>query len=209
MFFVIMYLIFVLPITILYPTKVIHKKRIKKCGRVIVTSNHYSNLDPIIYDVKFTTKFRFMGKVELFKNWLSSAFFKGMGVYPVDREKVTPSVYKKTLKLLEKNKKVFIFPEGTRNKSGSEEMAGIKSGVITFASKGEARILPMLMYRPPKIFRKNYIIVGEPFELEAENTKRLTKEELQHNLERYENALSKLREEIDEFVLSKKSKKNK
>lgn len=205
--FAFLFAILYLPITIFYPTKVLHKNRMPKKNKAILTSNHYTNLDPIIYDAKFVRRYRYMAKIELFKNKLFAFVMRCIGAFPVDRGKITPSVFKKTIGLLNKNKKVFIFPEGTRNKSGSEEMGDVKSGIITFASKGEADIIPMLLYRPPKMFRKNYIIVGEPFKLQAENTKKLSKEEMQLNLERYEKVLADLRVELDEFVESKKKKK--
>ncbi len=209
MLFVLAFIILYLPLTIIYPTKVIGKKNLPKKKRCIATSNHYTNIDPILYDIKLVKKFHFLAKVELFKNKLLGWFLKKCGGIPVDRENVSPSSFKETISQLKKNRQVFIFPEGTRNKAGTEQMADAKAGVITFASKGEADIIPMLLYRPPKAFRKNYIIIGEPFKLESENTKRLSKEEMQHNLERYEETIKKLRIELDEFVESKKKKKSK
>ena len=44
-------------------------------------------------------------------------------------------------------------------------------------------VLPVVIYRKPKFFRKNYMIVGEPFKVVGENPKRLTKEEIE--TERY------------------------
>ena len=206
MVFVIMFAICFLPVSILYPTWVIHKDRLDKKKKAIVASNHYSNLDPIIYNFRFWTKFRFMGKKELFKTKLGAWFFTKLGSFPVDRNQITPSVYKKTLAELNDNKQVFIFPEGTRNKSGSEEMGDAKAGIITFASKGDCEIVPMLLYRKPKLFRKNYIIVGEPFKVEGENPKRLTPEEMELNIEKYKNAMDALRLDLDEFVSRKKCK---
>ena len=208
MVFVIMFAICYLPVSILFPTFVIHKKRLNKKKKAIVASNHYSNLDPIIYNFRFWAKFRFMGKKELFNNKFSAWFFKQLGSFPVDRNQITPSVYKKTLAELNNDKQVFIFPEGTRNKTGSEEMGDAKAGIITFASKGDCEIVPMLLYRKPKLFRKNYIIVGEPFKVEGENPKRLTPEEMEKNLQRYKEVMDSLRAELDERV-SKKKKRNK
>ncbi len=207
MLFIILFAIIYLPLIILYPTKVIYKEKMPKEGKMIVTSNHYSNLDPLIYDAKFVTKFRYMAKIELFRTKFKAFVMRGIGGYPVDRENVSPSVFKTTLELLSKNKKVFIFPEGTRNKDGTEKMADAKAGAILFASKSGADIIPMLMYRPPKIFRKNYIIVGNPFKVEGADPKKLTKEELASNLERYEKILVSLREKLDEKVDKKYSKK--
>ena len=207
MVFVILFAICYLPTVLLFPTKVIHKDRLDKKKKAIVASNHYSNVDPLLYNFKFFTKFRFMGKIELFKNKFSAWFFRQIGSFPVDRKQITPSVYKKVISELNNNKQVFIFPEGTRNKSGSEEMGDAKAGIITFASKGDAEIVPMLLYRKPKLFRRNYIIVGNPFKVEGENPKRLTPEEMEKNLERYKEAMDGLRAELDEMVNKKKKKK--
>lgn len=209
MFFWLMFVICYLPIVILYPTKVIHKKRLDKKKKAILASNHYSNMDPILYNIKFGAQFRFMAKKELFDSKFLGWVLKQFAAFPVDRNQITPSVYKKTLAELNNNKQVFIFPEGTRNKSGSEEMGNAKAGIITFASKGDCEIVPMLIYRKPKIFRKNYIIVGEPFKVEGENPKRLSAEEMDKNLEKYVQVTEALRAELDELVNKKKKNKKK
>lgn len=207
--FYLLYLLSIIPFSLFVPTKVLHKERIKSSKRKIITSNHYTNADCLIYDFKFARKFRYMAKIELFKNKLFGLFLKYLGAIPVHRNNFSPKEYKQTLKLIKSNKPVFIFPEGTRNKSGSEDMLDVKSGVITFASRGEADIIPMVMYRPPKLFRKNYILVGEPFKIIAENPKRLTKDELRLNLEKYEQVMQDLRKELDDYVIIKKHKKSK
>ena len=208
MLFYIAFAILYIPMVILFPTKVIHKERMPKRGnKCIATSNHYTNVDPILYNKLFVRKFRFMAKKELFNTKFKSFILRGIGAFPVDRENITPSVFKKTIGELNQNHQVFIFPEGTRNKEGSEQMGDAKIGVITFASKGDAEIVPMLIYSKPKVFRKNYVIVGEPFKVVGENPKRLTKEEAEENLKIYTQKMEDLRKEIDEFVNSKKRKK--
>lgn len=206
MVFVLAIIILFLPISIFYPTKILHKERMPKHKKCIATSNHYSNTDPILFDVKFGRKFYFLAKVELFKSKFSNWILRRLGGIPVDREKVSPRTFKETLSALNKNKQVFIFPEGTRNKNEDEKLGDVKTGVITFASKGECEIIPMILYRKPKAFRKNYIIVGEPFKIEGENPKRLTKEELEANVQRYTLVMEQLRKEVDDYVASKKKK---
>ena len=209
MLFVILFAILYLPISILYPTWVIHKNRLPRKKKLIATSNHYSNLDALIYNFRFFRKFRFLAKQELFKNKFLSWFFHGIAAVPVDRKQITPSMYKNIMGELNKGRQLFIFPEGTRNKEGTEEMGDTKSGVITFASKGDVEIYPMLMWRMPKLFRKNYIIVGEPFKVVGENPKRLTPEEVQNNLDIYAQKMVDLRKELDDFLASKKKGKKK
>ena len=208
MFYYLALIVLYLPILLLYPTKVIHKKRLPK-GKVIATSNHYSLVDPLIQIVKFNRHFRYVGKKELFKNKFLALIMKWLGVICVDRESMSPSTYKEIMNNLKKNRSIFIYPEGTRNKSGDENLGDVKNGIITFASKGECEIVPMIIYRKPKLFRKNYIIVGEPIKIEGENPKRLTKEEQEANLARYVDAMNNLRKELDDYVDSKKLKKNK
>lgn len=208
MLFVIAFAILFIPIRLFFPTKIIHKERLPKKEKVIVTCNHYSNLDPVICDIFFGKKFIYMAKVELYKNKFLGWFLKRIGSFPVDRQNITPSTFKQTMFHLGKKHKVFIFPEGTRNKEGTEELGDVKAGVITFASKGEAKIVPMVMYQKPRAFHKNYIIVGEPIAIVGQNPKRLSKEEVEQNLNTYTSAMNNLRQELDEYVLSKRKVKS-
>lgn len=208
MFFVLGFIILFLPIVLFCPTKFLHKENLPKRGtKAILTSNHFSLLDPILYDIFFFRKFRIIGKKELFKNKIAAFFLKDFGAIPVDREQMTPSTYKETMTQLKKNRQILIFPEGTRNKSGTNELQEIKSGFLLFASRGETAITPMVMYRKPKLFRKNYIIIGKPFELIGENPKRLSKEELEENLQRYLKVMAELKAEVTDYVESKKKGK--
>lgn len=208
MIFIIAYVIMFLPVVLLFPTKVINKEKLPKRGnKAILTSNHYSNWDPVMYGIFTCRKFRYMTKKELFENKFVSFFAKSLGGFPVDRENMSPSTFKTVMTELKQNHQIFIFPEGTRNKSGSKDLLEIKSGFLTLASKGECAITPMLMYRRPKVFRKNYIIVGDKFELVGENPKRLTKEELDDNFQRYLNVLADLRKEMDNIVEGKNKHK--
>ena len=207
MLFVIGFILFFIPITLLFPTKIIHKENLpKRKTKAIVTSNHYSNWDTVVYAIRLKRKFRFLAKQELFKNKFVGLILKNLGGIPIDREKLTPAAFKETMKQLKLNRQLFIYPEGTRNKSGSKQLLEIKSGIITFASKGGVDITPMLLYQKPKVFRKNYIIIGKPFKLEGENISRLSKEETDANLERYLKCMRELREELEEYVARKKKR---
>lgn len=208
MFFVIALAILYIPLLILYPTKVIHKERFNKKKKYVIASNHFSNADSLVYISRFLKKFRFLGKKELFKTKFTAWIMRHLGVIAVDRKSVAPSTFKEILTALNKNEQIFIYPEGTRNKAGEGDMQEAKDGMIVFASKGSAEILPMLIYKKPKVFRKNYIIVGEPIEIKGENPKRLTKEEIEENLQVYTDKMAALRIELDE-IINKKKRKNK
>lgn len=192
----------------LYPTKVIGKKNLPKKKGYVLTCNHYSNMDCIMLDLCLVKKIRFLAKKELFKNKFVSFLLKKFGGFPINREKPELSAFKFALDVLKKDKILGIFPEGTRNKT-EEAMKDLKQGAITFASRGNAEIVPVVLYRKPKAFRKNYIIIGEPLKIEGENPSRLTKEEIEENATRLYNAMQKLRSDMDAKLEAKKKRKKK
>lgn len=192
----------------LYPTKVIGKKNLPQKGGYVLTCNHYSNMDCIMLDLCLVKKIRFLAKKELFKSKFASFVLKKFGAFPINREKPELSAFKFALDVLKKDKILGIFPEGTRNKT-EEDMKDLKQGAITFASRGNSEIVPVVLYRKPKALRKNYIIIGEPLKIEGENPSRLTKEEIETNANRLYNAMQQLRLDMDIKLEAKKARKKK
>ena len=80
------------------------------------------------------------------------------------------------MKVLKEGKKLVIFPEGTRNKTG-EELQELKSGAGLIAVRTKTPVVPVMFLKHPKIFRRSYMIVGKPFELKEFYDKKLTKED--------------------------------
>ena len=83
----------------------------------------------------------------------------------------------------------------------------LKNGAIVFASKGESQIVPVVIYKKPKVFRRNYILIGEPIDVIGEDKRRLTREEQELNVQNLVRAMSQLREDIDAKLAQKKKKK--
>lgn len=151
--------------SLLYPTKIIGRENIPE-GKAIIVSNHYSNADaPIMITRVFKKGIHFLAKKELFDSKFKRWFVTKMGGIEIDRENPSASSMKEIFDLINDNQKIFIFPEGTRNKSGSEEMLPLKYGSSMFSIKTKTPILPMIFIKKPKLFRKNYLIIGKPFEL--------------------------------------------
>lgn len=209
MFFAICYFLAWLPLMILFPTKVIGKKNIKKKTPYVLTCNHFSNADPVILDLYLVRKLRFLAKKELFEKKFNGWILRQFGGFPINRDKPEISAFKYSLNVLKENKILAIFPEGTRNKDLSNEgLQQLKNGAIVFASKGGAQLLPVVIYKRAKVFRRNYILIGEPIDIVAEDTKRLTKEEIDLNTRRLVDAMNKLRSDMDEKLNSKRKKRN-
>lgn len=154
-------------VKLLWPTKIINKDNINLLtDGGIVVCNHYSTPDTLILvEGLFKKEINFLAKADLFKNKLSAKFLSSVGVIPVKREEPDLSAYRTSINVLNAGKVLLVYPEGTRNKEGTQEMGELKHGVASFALKTDKPILPVLFYRKHKVFKRNYLIVGMPFYL--------------------------------------------
>ncbi len=152
---------------LVWPTKVIGAENAKKVKGALFTCNHYSKMDSMIpYFVLFKKEAHALAKYELFINPVAGWFLHRMGAIPVRRGEADIESVKQVLRVLKDGKQLLIFPEGTRNKEGTQHMAEFKTGTARFAIKAKVPVVPMIYYQSPKAFRKNWLYVGEPFLLE-------------------------------------------
>lgn len=163
MFYFIAYILTFLPLRFLFPTKVLGKKNLVKKGRVILCCNHQSNSDLLILGTYLRRKYKYMAKESLFQKKFFAGIIKSLGAYPVKRGTTDIVAIKKTLTYLKNDEAVCIFPEGARLKSS--ETNEMKNGVIVFALKTKSPIQPAFILKKPKAFKRNILIVGEPFNL--------------------------------------------
>ena len=167
-----------MPVRMVYPTKIIGKKNIPD-GACILSSNHTSNMDAVIFALKTWEKKYYLAKKELFKNKILGFFLKKLGAIKIDREASDVTAFKNCLKVLKEGKKLVIFPEGTRVKNDNMELGEVKHGVAMFAIKAKVPIVPIFISKKPKPFRRNKIFIGEPFTLEEFYGKKLDNLELE------------------------------
>ena len=150
---------------ILYPTKVVGRENIPSGGAIFIC-NHLSNVDPLLIISYNKRKVYSLGKKELFNTKFKAWFFKSVGVISVDRGKPDISAIKKCLNILNNGKLLSIFPEGTRNKT-DENLQEIKNGCCMLAIKTKLPIIPVNIQKKAKLFHRNKIIFGKPFELDS------------------------------------------
>ncbi len=180
-----------IPLRILYPTKFIGKRNIPK-GACIIASNHKSNMDAILLASHTWEKKYYLAKKELFEKKVKASFLKSFGGISVDRQANDVGAIKECLKVLKKNKKLVIFPEGTRTNNEDQSLGQVKQGVAMFAIKAKVPVVPMFIVKKPKVFRFNRVYFGQPFTLEEFYDKKLTAEEL-------ELATAKVAEKLNEL----------
>lgn len=156
--------------------------RIPTSGPVIITPNHYSNIDPLVsaYAVWRTGRVpRFLAKASLFRIPVFGAILRGTGQIPVQRAGANAGGDSLAAagKLVGDGLAVIVYPEGTltrdpdmwpmRGKSGAVRLALEHNvPIIPFAHWGAQQILPRYSKRLSLFPRKNVQgVFGPPVDL--------------------------------------------
>ncbi|MBO7187101.1 MAG: 1-acyl-sn-glycerol-3-phosphate acyltransferase, partial [Clostridia bacterium] len=126
-----------------YRVKIYGKENVPD-GGVMIVCNHFSILDPVFLLSVYSKKdVCFLSKKEATdKGAFGKALIKA-GAIPVDREKPSMESIITCVKTLKNGQKLVLFPEGTRNKTGTNEIQPIKAGAAIFAIKAKTPILPV------------------------------------------------------------------
>ena len=181
------------------PTKVINKKRMPK-KRGILACNHLTMIDPVYVAVYTKRKMHFFAKKELKRNFMLRWMIPGVGSVFVERGQADIAAVKKVLRLLKNEKILLIFPEGTRNLS-SEDIMELKTGAVTFSVKTDAPIVPVIMWRRPKAFQRNFIYFGEPFSFEKYRGVKMTHDEKAEATAFLTEKMARTKEELRQWML--------
>ena len=160
-----------------YPLKVFGKENIPDGGALFVC-NHFRAIDPGFIAKIYSDDIYFLAKKELFKNKFISGILKSFGAISIDRKNPEIKSMLTIVKVLKEGHKLTIFPEGTRNKSGTDMLQPLHSGSAVFAAKAKCPIVPMMILKKSRIFRKTYMIIGKPFELSQYYGKQLSGEDV-------------------------------
>ena len=139
--------------------KVYGKENIPKEGKCILAGNHLSDFDAYLLYAGTKRPIHFLAKKELFESSFGW-FFKMMRLIPVDRKNKNPEAKAKAIEVLEEGKVIGIFPEGTYHKE--DLLLPFKPGVISFAEKTGAPIIPFAMDSTFKFRCRPVIKFGKP-----------------------------------------------
>lgn len=142
-----------------FNTKVIGKENIPKEGKCILAGNHVSDFDAYLLFSGTSRPIHFLGKKELFDSSFGW-FFRMMHLIPVDRKNKNPEAKQAALDILNSEKVIGIFPEGTYHKE--DLLLPFKPGVISFAEKTGAPIIPFVIDSKFKFRSKTVIKFGKP-----------------------------------------------
>lgn len=132
--------------TLKISVKVENSEKLPKEGQFLVVSNHRSIIDPPIVEVTFKDTEIFgpwISKKELYNSFFFGLFVRNAGSILLDREKSQMSgFFAETKEAVKRGESIFIFPEGTRNKTDSA-LTAFKEGSRIIALKNRLPILPL------------------------------------------------------------------
>ena len=193
-----------LPFRIFAPFRVRKSCKLNKKSNYIIICNHQSNFDAVLLDFALCSRIRFLAKKELFKSSWSRFWIKTMcGAIEIDRSRgLNVSQTREVFSLLKDGQNVGIFPEGTRENS-FEESNDIKGGACLFALKSNKPILPCYIVKKHRFFRRNTVLIGNPFELKVEDGQTL-KEAISAGENRLREEILTLKNTYEDFVMQKK-----
>ena len=121
--------------------EVVGEENVPPHGPVILVCNHMAYTDPPLLVAAIPRPLHFMGKRELFGNPLGRFIMRGFHVFPYNRGGASAETLRTLLGLLDQDRAVVVFPEGTRSKSHTLQEGQL--GVVYLAMKSQATILPV------------------------------------------------------------------
>lgn len=133
-------------------------------GKVLISANHRSFLDPVIVHSAIPSRrIHSLATKNLFNTKLKNAFFNKMHCIVVDKENFSLSSLHEVISRLQEEKAVVIFPEGSINREKEDAIRTFKSGAVLMAHRADAPILPLYIVKHEKWWQRHHVVMGEPF----------------------------------------------
>ncbi|HSX14030.1 MAG TPA: (d)CMP kinase [Chlamydiales bacterium] len=152
-----------------YRLEIYGEKHIRK-GSGLFIANHTSFYDPPILSISCDEEVHFLARESLFEIPLLGRLIKTLNTHPVARESADMNALRQMIRLLSDGKKLIIFPEGTRSKTG--KLHHFKAGFSFLAKKSKATVYPAYIAgayevwpvarKFPRLFGKVKCVFGSP-----------------------------------------------
>ncbi len=157
--------VFLIYLKVFYRLNIEGREHIPERKPFIICTNHICWLDPVTVGAALPARYKihFMGKKELFKNFLFSFILRKAYAFPINREEADYGAIKKSLQLLKDGQVLGMFPEGSRSKTGKIQKAF--NGAALIANHSGVPILPVLIVGPYRMFHPVKLYIGAPFAL--------------------------------------------
>ncbi len=123
------------------------KEHVDPSQSYVVVANHLSTLDIMACLLAVPLPIRFLAKKELFRIPVLAQGMRAVGIIEVDRAArgaIHAAVNRQAKELIETNRSLIIYAEGTRPRNGV--MKPFKKGAFTMAIAGQLPVLPVSLY---------------------------------------------------------------
>lgn len=152
-----------------YKVTIVNKEKIENAKGVVISGNHLSNHDPLLFPAFFNKNIRFIAKEELFKIPFIKQSLEATGAIPIKRGTFDRTAINTSIKLLKEGEVVGIFPEGTRSHSKDLNLGESHNGASFIATRAKTKIIPFAII-PNKNFRlfsSIKIVIGDEIDAAA------------------------------------------
>lgn len=133
------------PIAIcLFRTRAIGTENVPATGPVLLTPNHFSQMDHFFAGVFLRRKLRFMAKSQLFGPPVLTSIFTHGGVFPVRRGYRDEEAFKTVAAIFAMGGSVLVYAEGGRSRTGG--LGEPRPGIGRIALESGVPVVPVAIY---------------------------------------------------------------
>jgi len=176
-----------------------------RSGAGIIAGNHCSNYDPPVLSISCPEEVHFLAKKSLFRVPFLGKLIRILNSHPIAGDSADTKTLKQVLLFLQQNKKVLLFPEGSRSLDGN--LQPLQRGLSFIVKKAQCPIFPCYIEgtfsawpvnrRFPKLFGKISCVFGSP--IEWRNFEGLEKKEMDKQItERTAESLKQLKKWLED-----------
>lgn len=158
---------------VLWGLRVEGTENVPRSGALVVASNHVSNLDPALLGAVIPRESGFAAKKELFAVPVLGPLISSLNAIPVDRARLSISSLRALGGLLNDEKALVFFPEGTRSRDG--RLGRPKLGVGMVLSRYPVTVIPVWIEGTDSLLRsllrrgRMRVVFGRPHTLPGED----------------------------------------
>lgn len=200
--------VIVIPIYWLFKPFRFYGNRKVKDGACVYVCNHYGLFDAVFPAATTWEGIHYLAKKENFEAPILGWLLGRVKAICANRDGNDVRAILDCFKCLKNGEKICIFPEGTRNKTEAE-MLPFHHGAAAIAIKCKAPILPIMMYKRPRFFRRTHVLIGEPFELTEYYDRKLTEADFVEADNKIRDIMLDMRKQHAEYLENEKKKKAK
>jgi len=118
-------------------------EHVPRAGGLLLASNHQSFLDPVLATCLLDRQCWYLARRTLFRGAFGR-FIRTVNAVPLERGEADSAALRAALALLDQNRALLLFPEGTRTRDGA--LGVVRSGVGSLAARADVPVVPVYIH---------------------------------------------------------------